>query len=398
MLPAKSLYIHIPFCRSKCSYCDFFSVPCGGVEDSYIGSLVNELNFHVRLGVLKDVETVYVGGGTPTLLSAFQLELLLKSILPLCSCNPEITVEANPDSLTCDFVRVMRQNSVNRVSLGVQSLDDAVLSFVGRRGNADCCRNALKLLQKNDMPFSVDMIAGLPSHEDKVFQDGLKELVAYNPDHVSLYSLTVEQGTPLERLVLSGKLDYSEDRVGDQWIAGRDLLESMGYMQYEVSNFCLPGKESRHNMAYWNQLSYVGLGSGATGSLYFSDKAAGSLLQGLRYTNDMNIDLYMKFWLGQGKTLPAYGSFEEFFSTLPLELEVLDSETLSFEFLMLGLRTKKGISCMEYNRRFSRKIDTALFERYRKRSLVDLYQKEGDDYYAMTREGLLFLNGFLAEL
>lgn len=394
MLPAKSLYIHIPFCRSKCAYCDFFSMPSSSVPDLYVDSLINEFHFHIQQCSIKKLETVYIGGGTPSLLSVKQIKRLLDEILPHCHDFAEITLEANPDSLSNEFLSQVIEFGINRISLGVQSLDDKTLLLIGRRSDSAGCKKALQLLSDNGINFSADMISGLPEQTNEIFLEGLRELISFKPNHISLYSLTLEEGTPLEKRISNGELEYSEDYASDQWILGRDLLESYGYIQYEVSNFAPEGNESRHNMAYWRQQSYIGLGSGATGTLYLAGDKTSSIASGLRYTNISDIKSYVDFWSKINKCdIKALIHPDS-----PVEKEILDLETLSFEFCMLGLRTKKGISVNEYERRFSCKLNTPVFEKYIKRSLMVSLSKENETIYSMNKDGMLFLNSFLADL
>ena len=189
-------------------------------------------------------------------------------------------------------------------------------------------------------------------------------------------------------------MEYSEDYASEQWILGRDLLESYGYVQYEVSNFAPEGNESRHNMAYWRQFSYIGLGSGATGTLYLAGDKAGSIGSGLRYTNNGNIKSYVDFW----SDVRECDTKDLIHPASPVEKEILDLVTLSFEFCMLGLRTKNGISANEYERRFSCKLNTSAFDKYIKRSLMVSSIKENETIYSMNKEGMLFLNSFLSDL
>ena len=186
MLPAKSLYIHIPFCRSKCAYCDFFSIPSSCVPDLYVESLISEFRFHVQQGSIQKLETVYIGGGTPSLLSSLQIKRILDEIIPYCCDSAEITMEANPDSLTCNFLSQVIDFGVNRISLGVQSLDDKTLSIIGRRSDSAGCKKALKLLSDKGINFSADMISGLPEQSNEIFIEGLKDLISFNPNHISL--------------------------------------------------------------------------------------------------------------------------------------------------------------------------------------------------------------------
>lgn len=418
---ASSLYLHIPYCGSKCSYCDFFSLPSAGVPDQYADALVAQLSSFRRAGLLGRLETVYFGGGTPSLLSCAQLSRIMEQVRPHLEPDAEVTLEVNPESLTGELLAAARGCGIGRISLGIQSLDDGVLGCVGRRCTAGKARRALGLLAESGMAFCTDFIAGLPGLEDGTFLAGLEEVLAYKPRHVSLYSLTVEEGTRLHRQIESGQLAWFPEAADSQWIAGRDLLEAAGYLQYEVSNFAPAGQESRHNCAYWRQQSYLGAGAGAAGTLYRWG-ASGELLGGLRYTNTTNIDEYVGFWSAAGGGQGVFSgsgtdSGGETFSghtlleAMPAQREELDRDTLAFEHLMLALRMKEGMDCGEYRRRFGRELAAATggqeadgrraaaFKDFCRRGWMQERRQGGAVAgYTMTGEGLLFLNLILERL
>ena len=416
-----SLYIHIPYCGSKCSYCDFFSLPSAGVPDQYVDALVAQLCSFRDAGLLGRLETVYFGGGTPSLLSCAQLSRIMEEVCPHLEPDAEVTLEANPESLTRQLLAAARGCGIGRISLGIQSLDDGVLGCVGRCCTAGKARRALGLLAESGMAFCTDFIAGLPGLEDGTFLAGLEEVLTYRPRHVSLYSLTVEEDTRLHRQIESGQLTWFPEAAVSQWIAGRDLLEAAGYLQYEVSNFAPAGQESRHNCAYWRQQSYLGAGAGATGTLYRWG-ASGELLGGLRYTNTTNIDEYVGFWSAAGGGQGVFSgsgtdSGGEAFSghtlleAMPAQREELDRDTLAFEHLMLALRMKEGVDCGEYRRRFGRELAAATggqeadgrraasFKDFCRRGWMQERRQGGAVAgYTMTGEGLLFLNLILERL
>ncbi len=418
---ASSLYLHIPYCGSKCSYCDFFSLPSAGVPDQYADALVAQLRSFRDAGLLGRLKTVYFGGGTPSLLSCAQLEDIMAVVAPHLEPDAEVTLEANPESLTRQLLAAARGCRIGRISLGIQSLDDGVLGCVGRRCTAGKARRALGLLAESGMAFCTDFIAGLPGLEEGTFLAGLEEVLTYRPRHVSLYSLTVEEGTRLHRQIESGQLAWFPEAADSQWIAGRGLLEAAGYLQYEVSNFAPAGQESRHNCAYWRQQSYLGAGAGAGGTLYRWG-ASGELLGGLRYTNTTNIDEYVGFWSAAGGGQGVFSgsgtdSGGETFSghtlleAMPAQREELDRDTLAFEHLMLALRMKEGVDCGEYRRRFGRELAAATggqeadgrraaaFKDFCRRGWMQERRQGGAVAgYTMTGEGLLFLNLILERL
>jgi len=267
---------------------------------------------------------------------------------------------------------------------------------------------ALSLFEKKrPHALSVDMIARLPEETDASFASGLKTLLSYAPDHISLYSLTVEEGTPLCSEIESGKILHDIDASDALWISGRDFLCGAGYEQYEVSNFCRRGCECLHNLAYWNLESYAGIGAGATGTFYRKDVSA-------RFTNTRDIGSYVRFWESKKidavrsriffsddfRTVQVRAERERKFAELPFSVEYIDKKTEAFEFFMMGLRMTRGICRETYEARFGAFPEKAeaLFTAWEGRGLALQRKKNGAHFYALTKEGLLFLNEFLEAL
>ena len=417
------LYVHIPFCISKCSYCDFFSVPCAkNIDDEYIDAVLTEAAFTVSLLDIDSWKTIYVGGGTPSLLSEKQIDRLFSGLLKMSRRAPlEVTMEANPSDVTESLLDVASASGVTRISCGIQSFSDSSLFRVRRRSRADDVYRALSLFGKSwPHSLSVDMIARLPEETDASFASGLRTLLSYAPDHISLYSLTVEEGTPLCTEIESGNILHDIDASDALWISGRDLLCDAGYEQYEVSNFCRRGCECLHNLAYWNLESYAGIGAGATGTFYGKDVST-------RITNTRDIGSYVRFWKSKkidADDLRAPAFFSEDFRTvqlraeqrekkrtaqacaergfdeLPFSVEYIEKKTEAFEFFMMGLRMTRGISRQSYEARFGAFPEKAeaLFTAWEERGLALRYEKKGERFYALTEQGLLFLNDFLEAL
>ena len=424
------LYVHIPFCTSKCSYCDFFSVPCAKkIDDEYIDAVLNEAACTASLRDIDSWKTIYVGGGTPSLLSEKQIDFLFSGLLKMSRKAPlEVTMEANPSDVTESLLDAASASGVTRISCGIQSFSDASLCRVRRRSRASDVYRALSLFEKKrPHALSVDMIARLPEETDASFASGLKTLLSYAPDHISLYSLTVEEGTPLCSEIESGKILHDIDASDALWISGRDFLCGAGYEQYEVSNFCRRGCECLHNLAYWNLESYAGIGAGATGTFYRKDVSA-------RFTNTRDIEAYTRFWkskkidaddlrsriflsddfrtahlraerehrdekrMTQGDAVQAYT--ERRFGEIPFSVEYIDKKTEAFEFFMMGLRMTRGICRETYEARFGAFPEKAeaLFTAWEGRGLALRRKKNGRRFYALTKEGLLFLNEFLEAL
>ena len=394
MNKTSSIYIHIPFCISKCAYCDFFSRAEGGVPERYITALCNEISFRVKSNKVKELKTVYIGGGTPSLLSKNQFQKIfdaLKNNAVLLS-DAEITVEVNPDDVSRELLETLSACGVNRISCGIQSMIDAALKIACRRADSAVNKKALSLLDELwTGTVSVDLISGLPGDDEKTLLASLEEVCKINPAHVSLYSLTIEEETPFGKQLASGALNYDFDEADKLWLCGRDFLESHGYNWYEVSNFCRAGKECRHNLAYWTHSDYLGCGSGGTGTVYQKDGT------GVRWTNTINVEEYIDFWENYGET--ANQNIKKV-----QDEEIIDAETSEFEFFMMGLRKIRGFNSLEFERVFARFVPqkfTALFTSWQKKGLCEIRAAQNPNdgtQYCMSRRGMLFLNRFLEEL
>lgn len=384
-----SIYIHIPFCKTKCEYCDFFSVPCGNTEisEEYVVSLLNELEFRLKFYNIDSIFTVYIGGGTPSLLKNHQIKKIMDKIYSVG--NPlEVTMEVNPDDISEELLSCMQEVGINRISCGIQSLDDEVLHCVKRRGCAQSVWESLKLIKdKWKGVFSVDLISALPNQSEQSFLSGLKKVISLQPDHVSMYALTIEESTPLGKKIESGDLVYDYEKADDIWLLGRDLLLESGYLHYEVSNFSKEGFFCKHNLVYWDLKDYIGVGSGATGTVY-SNKSK-------RWTNITNIEDYISFW-------SKYDSESSFVDTSSVELvEEIDLDTQIFEFFMMGLRTLKGVAYEDFVQRFNMPFPDKflnIFNKWQKKGLSDCEKISEKTYYYLNSEGIMFLNEFLQEL
>lgn len=400
-----SLYIHIPFCISKCAYCDFFSKPkvnnnnseAGSyIPDSYVSSLCNEIEFRIKKYQIILLKTIYIGGGTPSLLSKNQFNQIFNTIkcATKLAAQCEITVEVNPDDVTKDLLDSLSACGVNRISCGIQSMNDSALKKACRRANALINRNALKLLSQNwKGDVSVDLISGLPGDDEKTLIASLNEVCEINPSHISLYSLTIEDETPFGKMLDSGSLKYDFDKADRLWLFGRDFLESHGYKWYEVSNFSRPGKECLHNLAYWTHADYLGCGSGATGTVYAKNG------EGFRWTNSQNIESYIDFW--GSKELDKNQNQD---IQLIQNEEKIDLKTSEFEFFMMGLRKLRGFYASEYEKVFQKPLPEKfirVFSEWEEKGLCvknAVPNKTDDVQYRLNREGMLFLNRFLEEL
>lgn len=322
------IYIHVPFCRHKCSYCDFVSFPDKmEYAEAYMACLYKELK--MRGDELKDYtfDTVYFGGGTPSYIPP---KLILGAMNQIKKCfrlakNAEITLELNPGTIGEAKVKTYLQAGINRFSIGLQTAIDSQLADLGRIHNARDYVYATKLLKGQN--FSTDVMLGLKNQTKEDVRKTIELAHACGSKHISMYALTVEDGTPIYTDYLNGELPDS-DEVAEMYEYGVKLLKELGYERYEISNFAVSGYESKHNLNYWKRGEYIGVGVSAS-----------SFMQGKRFTNTFDLDEYMKCVISG--FYPAVTS------------EQVDEADAKFEFIMLALRTKYGVNMKEYKEKFS---------------------------------------------
>jgi oxygen-independent coproporphyrinogen-3 oxidase len=380
-----SLYIHIPFCKSICDYCDFYSIPVSekhdaALLDSFIDAIIDDIKDQLDIFCVDKVPSIYIGGGTPSVLGVKHLELLLASIaalLKLRSNNIEFTIEANPESADRDFLRCCIEGGINRISLGIQTFHEPSRQTVHRVGAADLLEQRLALAAEYfPGTFSVDLITGLPYQTNDILHEDIKRILAYQPAHVSLYSLSLEPGTPLGKKVTQFEVALpGNDEADKLWLCGRDALEKSGYIQYEVSNFALPGKTCTHNLRYWHMENWLGIGPAASGTII--DDAMGS---GKRFTYPHNIKSYL------AAPMPRINH---------ANVEELDRDTLIKESLLMGFRYNEGPDPHLFKQRFGKSIKACIpktISRWRERGFF-----ANDNNLAPSPQGMLFLNSFLRE-
>jgi len=327
------LYVHIPFCRRKCAYCDFVSYPGRESQiDDYIDAVIAEARLYADVLSSYGVDTVFIGGGTPSLLSPRQLERLNKGLKSCCNWNvSEFTVEANPETLDAEKAAAYAACGVTRLSLGLQTHDDAILQRIGRRHSWETFLRTYEMAAKHVPDINVDTIFGLPGQTMDGYLETLRRVAALQPAHVSSYALKLEEGTPLAGQFAGA----DEDTDREMYHAGIDLLESAGLMQYETSNFALPGRECRHNMKYWTGGEYLGLGA-----------AAHSFPRGdapVRFGNTRDMDEYIRM-VKDGRRPVA-------------QQETLTPDDERAEYVMLHMRLKRGIAFADYAARFGRSFE-----------------------------------------
>ncbi len=368
------IYLHVPFCKQACYYCDFhFSTDTRHTQEM-IRAMLRELE--LRKGFIAGpLKTVYFGGGTPSLLSEGHLASLLDRIRDLYPIYPdaEITLEANPDDLSPEKLRALKQSGVNRLSIGIQSFDDAILKYLHRAHDSMAARRCLDESAKagfNDL--SLDLIYAIPGMTLASWKQTLRQALVFGPAHLSAYGLTIEDRTVFGQWKKKNRLiQVSEDEAASQFESMQDILVDAGYEQYEISNFSLPGFHSRHNSSYWMQEHYLGIGPGA----HSYDGAR-------RYLNVRNNALYVKAIM-EGQ--------------LPAEEELLTRENKINEYLLTRLRTQWGCNLLELQKEFSDNLFV------RRGTRLQHYQDQGlititNNILQLTRKGKLLADQITEEL
>lgn len=351
------LYIHVPFCLSKCLYCGFYSITDLSLIPDYLTALRREMDFFKKPA--ETFDTLYIGGGTPSVLSPPQIEKIILDARNVFTISEaaEITVEMNPADINTDLLDTLHQAGVNRISIGIQSFNDAVLSFLGRRHTSAIAADAIMAVRKAGFEnISIDLIYGVPGQDIRVWSETLQQVVAFKPDHISCYQLTIEKGTPLAQDIQRGLIALPGEVLQTQFFfLTAEILEKYSYEQYEVSSFAVQGKQSRHNQKYWMHLPYLGLGPSAHS---FSGHE--------RRWNVRSVHSYIEKL--KGGDLPVE------------ETETLDSPKMRMETLFLGLRMRRGISLNHFK---------TLFD-------SDLMQEKKDVIDSLVTEGFVTIsNGFL---
>ena len=369
------IYIHIPFCRSKCDYCDFYSLPG---RDSRMDDYQRALLAHLKESAVSArgtrVDTVYIGGGTPSCYGAERLTGILRAVYKYYDVarDAEITVECNPDSVDKKMLTQLRRAGATRISLGVQSACDEQLRAVGRPHDFECaCRAVEDVRGAKIRNLSLDLIYGLPGQDAQSWLETLEKAITLSPEHLSCYGLKVEEGTPLFERVSRGEVLPDDDTQADMYLRTVERLEQAGYQQYEISNFARPGFQSRHNLKYWMGKPYLGFGPGA-----HSD------FGGRRFSFVRDLDGYIDGVLGGGKILD--------------EDEEIPERERGSEYLMLRLRTTLGIEEWEYRREHFMNFEPI------ERKLLE-YERHGwverrDRRWRLTPQGFLVSNQLIGEL
>ncbi len=373
------LYLHIPFCLRKCPYCSFVSRDDGAGQDDYPELLLREIGLAAQsLHASGPVDSVYWGGGTPSLLDPSHISEILETInrfWPLAA-DAEITLEANPGTIDRSYLTGLRTAGINRLSLGVQSFDDRSLQILGRIHTARDSVQAIEDARHAGFDnLGIDLIHALPRQTVSEWHRELKRALAATPDHISIYGLTIEEQTPFAALYPEGSSDLTDNDLSAAMSeAADDLLVSAGFRHYEIANYALPGRESRHNSGYWRRDRYLGLGAGA--HTFLNDSVFGS-----RFSNSSDTAQYAAE-VRQGNLVRH-------------DCQELSREDAMAEFMFLGLRMAEGICCRDFEREFGQSVHHAFgraIERLAPAGLLVIR----DDRMWLTPRGMLLSNQVLS--
>jgi len=371
------IYVHVPFCRSKCEYCDFYSL-AGGMNKESMDLYLQAILAHIRESAQRAagyiVDTVYFGGGTPSFFGPQGLVRILTEIDRRfhLSRDAEISLEANPDSVTLQGLSKLRRAGFNRISIGVQCDEDSKLKALGRPHNYRQAQSAVQNARKAGFDnVSVDLMFGLPNQSREQWMATVRNVADLKPDHISCYGLKVEEGTRLWEYREGANLP-DDDAQADMYFYAVETLESLGYQQYEISNFSRPGMECRHNLKYWTGEPYLGFGP-----------AAASDFAGKRFTAEADLNRYITGILEHG--------------TILSQCETVPMRERAGEYLMLRLRTRYGIEQHEYQRTYLLPFAPLeeLLQRYREQGLAELNE---NDRWHLTPKGYMVSNTLLVEL
>ncbi|MBR6769853.1 MAG: oxygen-independent coproporphyrinogen III oxidase [Lachnospiraceae bacterium] len=374
-----SIYIHIPFCLKKCNYCDFLSFPATEAErEVYLQALLQEIDQQASEYTDYQVKTIFLGGGTPSLLSEQQADAILDRLnlrFPLGN-SVEITLEANPGTVDGERLKGYRRVGINRLSIGVQSLQNQELDLLGRIHTAtDFYRIYQEARSADFSNINVDIMAALPGQKKAAYRETLLQVSQMKPEHISVYSLMIEEGTPFWK-------EYGDSAAGRELLPSEEeeremdaeteyFLESQGYRRYEISNYAKEGWECQHNLAYWKRNNYAGFGLGAA-----------SMVQNIRWKNTSSMADYLAD-AGRGGDL------------LRCQIQRLSQEEQMEEFMFLGLRLTRGVSIKEFERLFGRTMEQVygkVIKRLRQQGLVVM-----DEYLALTSYGRDISNYVMAQ-
>jgi len=377
------IYLHIPFCKQACSYCNFYFLTRDQLRQPFVDALVQEIEHYQDSSFSRqEIRTVYFGGGTPSLLTSGQLNQILTALYRVFTIqSEETTIEMNPDDVSKSYLKELKDLGFSRISMGVQSFDPELLEFMNRAHTKDEAERALEIIREINFPsYTADLIYGNPGQSLQALERDIDHLLNFSPPHISAYSLTIESGTRLGKQVELGRVQPVEDEaVEAHFDLVREKLKQAGLQRYEVSNFAKPGREAIHNSNYWKHVNYLGLGPSAHSLLWNENGAR-------RWRNQPDIKLYL----------------EKQWEELQDEVENLSLKTLAEERLMLGLRTVAGVSTAKLVNRYGYELNTQQWdwlELQQDRNCVHIIKSEyGHSTLLLTEEGLKIADYIVLEL
>lgn len=367
----RGIYIHIPFCKQKCYYCDFVSFAnCENLIEKYISALKKEIKNTLKKE--DKIDTIYIGGGTPSIIDSKYIKEILEEIYGIVGLDKtkEITIEINPGTLTKEKIIDYKTAGINRVSIGLQTTNDKLLKTIGRIHNFNQFKEAYKLIKNAGFEnINVDLMLALPNQTIKDLMESLNEVITLNPTHISVYSLILEEGTKLNDLVDKGQIELpSEDIERQMYWQTKKILEENGYIHYEISNFCKKGYNSKHNSNCWKQHEYYGFGI-----------ASHSFINNMRYSNVEDLEQYIRC-IENGE-----------YNKIRRVHEIETKQAKMKEYMMLSLRTLEGIQIKEYKRIFQENPLYLYRKEIEKLVEKDLLEVDGDNI-KLTDKGLDFAN------
>lgn len=376
------LYLHIPFCVKKCNYCDFFSASGTPKEQAdYVSAMIQEIQSYQELSGEYEVQTIFLGGGTPSLLTPEQIEKIFTTIYHIFSVNEnaEITMEMNPGTVDIEKLRAMKAAGVNRLSIGLQSAQNEELKMLGRIHTYEEFLETWKLTEQAGFKNrNIDLMSALPGQTIESYEDTLSKVLALEPEHISAYSLILEEGTVFYDWYEKGKLDRGAWKLPseeEEYAMGELTIQRLaeaGMHRYEISNYAKSGKECRHNLGYWDRVEYLGIGAGSS-----------SLIKGERFDHIRDRKAYIEK-IRNGESIL-------------IDREILSVESQMEEFMYLGLRKIEGVSRTDFQNYFGKNVDDVYGEILDKLEEEQLVEFSGDRI-RLTHRGMDVSNCVLAEL
>lgn len=390
------IYIHIPFCESRCIYCGFYSTTSLSLREAYVDALCREMELKplsLTLDKGEVINTIYLGGGTPSQLKDTQLQRIFDAVLknygkafphPGRWDDMEITMECNPDDLTEEYCQQLRQLPINRISMGAQTFSDDRLQFLHRRHRSQQVVQAIDRLRGIGINnISIDLMFGFPKENLQDWEDDITKALSLRVEHLSAYSLMYEEGTRLYRLLQDKQVEEIDEEVSlDMYKMLMEKMAQAGYEHYEISNFCLPGYHSRHNSSYWKEIPYIGLGAAAHSYQRTHQKVNGNTqISVVRSWNTANLQAYISF-IDKG--------------TLPSESETLDLNTRYNDLITTALRTRDGINIQQLREEYGYTYEKKFLHESEEKMSRGLMERNGDQV-RLTKAGLFISDDIMSD-